>query len=388
MMKRFIRIAMLLCAAIVLLSALSLKTVEAKATASKGLQAGLSATTCQWSVVPSPSGGSLWGVAAVSESSVWAVGTIGSQLNTTQTVIEHWNGSSWSVVKSPNPGSIINSLYGVAAVSATNIWAVGYYVQTSGVTQTLIEHWNGTQWSVVKSPSPASVNNELFGVAAVSASNIWAVGFAASNSSAQTTLIEHWNGTQWSVVKSASPGSPPSDALTGVAAISASNVWAVGSDNTSSGVLIEHWNGTQWSVVKSASSVSGGDLRAVAAVSASDVWAVGYYSTSSGSIVTLAERWNGTSWQVVKSPNVGTHPTFSAVAAVSAQDVWAVGNHGSSTAVFQTLTEQWNGSQWSVVKSPSPGSFSSQLLAVAAISATNVWAVGAANGTLIEHFHC
>ena len=339
MMKRFIRIAMLLCAAIVLLSALSLKTVEAKATASKGLQAGLSATTCQWSVVPSPSGGSLWGVAAVSESSVWAVGTIGSQLNTTQTVIEHWNGSSWSVVKSPNPGSIINSLYGVAAVSATNIWAVGYYVQTSGVTQTLIEHWNGTQWSVVKSPSPASVNNELFGVAAVSASNIWAVGFAASNSSAQTTLIEHWNGTQWSVVKSAS-------------------------------------------------SVSGGDLRAVAAVSASDVWAVGYYSTSGGSIVTLAERWNGTSWQLVKSPNVGTHPTFSAVAAVSAQDVWAVGNHGSSTAVFQTLTEQWNGSQWSVVKSPSPGSFSSQLLAVAAISATNVWAVGAANGTLIEHFHC
>jgi len=104
--------------------------------------------------------------------------------------------------------------------------------------------------------------------------------------------------------------------------------------------------------------------------------------------VTLAERWNGTSWQHVKSPNVGTHPTFSAVAAVSAQDVWAVGNHGSSTAVFQTLTEQWNGSQWSVVKSPSPGSFSSQLLAVAAISATNVWAVGAANGTLIEHFHC
>src|SRR5438128_11158004 len=109
MMKRFIRIAMLLCAAIVLLSALSLKTVDANATASKGLQAGLSATTCQWSVVPSPSGGSLRGVAAVSDSAVWAVRTIATQLNTTQTVIEHCNGSIWSVVKGPSPGHVVNS---------------------------------------------------------------------------------------------------------------------------------------------------------------------------------------------------------------------------------------------------------------------------------------
>src|SRR6266568_2507641 len=287
MMKRFIRVAMmlvLLCVVTVLLSVLSLKTTEAKVTTSKVSQNRFSTASCQWSVVPSPNGSStsnLSAVAAVSANDVWAVGSSGNQRSGAQTLIEHWNGSSWSVVTSPNPGSIYNTLYGVTVISAANVWAVGYYVNTTGVTQTLIEHWNGTSWSVVKSPSPATGNNELFSVSAASASSIWTVGFLTNNTSqtpVDQTLIEHWNGSSWSVVTSPSPG-------------------------------------------------SGGDLRAVAAVSAGNVWAVGYYSPNSSSIQTLVERWNGTSWQVVKSANIGTSPTFSAVAAVSAHDIWAVGSY-------------------------------------------------------------
>ncbi len=392
MMKRFIRVAMLLCVITILLSALSLKTVGAKATTSswKVFQNRFSSTSCgKWSVVPSPnpSGNSgLSAVAAVSANDVWAVGNSGSQMSSGQTLIEHWNGAQWQIVQSPSPSSRYNTLYGVTAVSATNVWAVGYDVNTSLVTQTLIEHWNGTQWSVVRSPSPAPVNNQLFSVAAVSARDIWAVGFS-TNSTNDQTLIEHWNGTQWSVVKSPNPGSS-SDSLSGVAAVSASNVWAVGASNTFGQALIEHWNGSNWSVVKSPSPGSGDDLREVAAVSASDVWAAGYTFNGS-SIQTLVEQWNGTSWQVVKSPNVGTSPALNGVAAVSANDVWTVGSHNNSNNVIKTLTEQWNGTQWSVVTSPSPGSFSTQLLGVAAVSAHDVWTVGYADSnTLIEHFHC
>jgi hypothetical protein len=342
MMKRFIRVAILLCVVTVLLSALSLKTVEAKATPSswKGFQNRFSATSCgRWSVVPSPinpNGSSgLSGVAAVSASDVWAVGGSGSQMGGGQTQIEHWNGTQWQIVQSPSPSARYNTLYGVSPVSLTNVWAVGYDVNTSQVTQTLIEHWNGTQWSVVKSPNVGTNSNFLAGVAAVSTSNVWAVG--ASNNFGQT-LVEHWNGTQWSVVKSPSPG-------------------------------------------------SGDELRAVAVVSGSDVWAAGY-SINSSTIKTLVEHWNGTSWQVVKSPNVGTSPGFIGVAAVSAKDVWAVGSDNTSQST-QTLTEQWNGTQWSVVASPSPGSFSTQLLGVAAVSAHDVWAVGYADSnTLTEHYHC
>ncbi len=94
---------------------------------------------------------------------------------------------TWSVVKSPNVGSRINSLSGVAAVSASNIWAVGSYSKGS-----LIEHWNGTSWSVVKSPNVGSQFNYLSGVAAVSASNIWAVGDYKSSASPYQTLIEFY----------------------------------------------------------------------------------------------------------------------------------------------------------------------------------------------------
>ena len=393
MLKRLIRVAVLLCTVTVLLSVLSLKTIEAKATSSswKGFQNRFSLTSCgMWSVVPSPNPtvvpNGLSAVAAVSAHDVWAVCTSGSQTSSGQTLIEHWNGTNWQIVQSPNPSSRYNTLSGVTAVSATNVWAVGFYVNTSLVTQTLIEHWNGTSWSVVKSPSPAPINNELFSVAAVSANNVWAVGFS-TNSTADHTLIEHWNGSSWSVVKSPSPGSS-SDSLSGVAATSASDVWAVGTSNTFSLTLIEHWNGTSWSVVKSPSPGSGDDLRDVTAVSANDVWAAGYTSTSS-SIQTLTEHWNGMNWQVVKSPNVGTSAAFWAVTAISATDVWAVGSDNNSNNVTQTLTAHWNGKQWTVVKSPSPGSFNTQLTGVAAVSANNVWAVGHADSnTLVEHFHC
>jgi hypothetical protein len=273
----------------------------------------------------------------------------------------------------------------VAVVSASNVWAVGWQANR-GIAQTLIEHWNGTQWSVVASPSPASGVNELFGVAVVTATNIWAVGFIANNTPSgpvQKTLIEHWNGTSWSVVKSPSPASPP--VLNAVAVVSATNVWAVGNSGFNQ-TLIEHWNGTSWSIVKSPSPASGDDLRGVAAVSASNVWATGY-TVNGSSIQTLVQHWNGTSWQVVKSPNVGASPALWAVAAVSANDIWAVGSDNNSNNVMQTLTERWNGTSWSVVKSPSPGSISTQLVGVAAISPTNVWAVGHADSnTLIEHY--
>src|SRR5438477_12998191 len=127
MMKRFIRVAMLLCMGIVLLSALSFKTIEAKAATASGkvFQNRFNSTSCgKWSVVPSPNSNvvpnGLSAVATVSANDVWAVGSSGSQMSGGQTLIEHWNGTSWSVVKSPSPGTDYNTLTGVAVVSASN----------------------------------------------------------------------------------------------------------------------------------------------------------------------------------------------------------------------------------------------------------------------------
>src|SRR6266571_9125918 len=104
--------------------------------------------------------------------------------------------AAWSVVSSPSPGSV-NDLNGVASVSANDVWAVGDTNQ-----QTLTLHWNGTAWSVVSSPN-ASSNDALLGVAAVSTNDVWAVGKV---NTATPPLIEQWNGSSWSVVSSPAAG--------------------------------------------------------------------------------------------------------------------------------------------------------------------------------------
>jgi len=175
-------------------------------------------------------------VAAVSASNIWTVGNYANSSGINQTLIEHWNGTSWQIVSSPNPGSAENFLQGVTAVSATNIWTVGNYANSNGINQTLIEHWNGTNWQVVASPSPGSSNNQLYGVTVVSATNIWTVGNYTNSNGINQTLIEHWNGTNWQIVSSPNAG-PYSNDLYGVAAVSASNIWAVGDFDSVSGGL-------------------------------------------------------------------------------------------------------------------------------------------------------
>jgi len=302
-----------------------------------------------WSVVKGrnaelPNSG-LSGVVALSPDNVWVVGdTSPGNSNSSQPLIEHWNGNTWTIVNSPAPAS--SSLYSIAAVSANDIWAVGGHgVSSSGVTvqRTLIEHWDGRSWKVVQSPNVANVGSGftfLAGIAAVSASDVWAVGFSSSAAvqNNQTALIEHWNGTAWTIVQGANAGI--AGFLYGIAAVSPDNIWAVGSLTTSAGgagtqqALIEHWNGASWSVVGSpGSAIEGGILDAVAARSASDIWAVG--STVSSQPQTLIEHWDGHSWKTVSSPNVGTNgpdaPTInnnlSGIAAVpSSHVIWAVGD--------------------------------------------------------------
>ena len=130
--------------------------------------------------------GQLFGVAATSAGNAWAVGT-GSGA---KTLILRWNGTFWRRVPSPSPAGGA-ALAGVAATSAINAWAVG----SSGTGKTLIERWNGKTWTQVPSPSPG--RGQLFGVAATSAGSAWAVGLTLPSSGPGKTLILRWNGKTW-----------------------------------------------------------------------------------------------------------------------------------------------------------------------------------------------
>jgi hypothetical protein len=333
-----------------------------------------------WNLVPSPNAGNdnneLRGVVALAANNAWAVGSFVTRTSPTETVrstlIEHWTGSAWAQVPSPSPGSLANNLYAVAAVNANDIWAVGN--SDDGFNRpSLIVHWDGSAWTQVPSPNVAN-SNILYGVTALAANDVWAVG---TSSSPYQTMILHWNGATWTQVPSVNPGSI--NILNAVTAVATNDIWAVGGYVNGSGLLqslIEHWNGTTWTQVASPNPGTASNLlAAVDAVASNDVWAVGSYANSSGGpFKTMTAHWNGSTWSNVPVPSVGSRDNYlQGVTAVAANDVWAVGYYGTT---FQTEIQHWNGSAWSVVNTTEPGPRKNILYAVSAAAAGDIWAVG------------
>jgi hypothetical protein len=342
----------------------------------------------------------LYGVAATSASNAWAVGNQPGD-PAAQTLIERWDGTAWCVVASPDPSGSAepSGLQSVAATSATNAWAVGDYTNSSG-TWTLILRWNGTSWTQVPSPNPSGGDldaNYLSSVTATSATNAWAVGEYAASAGSQT-LILHWDGTTWTQVTSPNPGS--GETLSAVAATSASRAWTVGHYSNPGETLAIRWNGTAWKHIASPNPETGNSysnsLSGVAATSASSAWAVGE-GESGSQVQNFVLRWNGAAWTQVPSPQPGTGSdgnALYAVAATSASNAWAVGYSATGPVAQDTMILRWNGTAWTQVASPSPGGTApyDTLYAVAATSAANAWAVGTYNsgttaGTLILHWN-
>src|SRR5262245_22358653 len=301
------------------------------------------------------------GIAAISAGDIWSVGTRFVTGPGDQMLSKHWDGVRWTSVISPNASIYFNALHAVAATSANDVWAAGEYDDGS-LTQTLIEHWDGARWKIVASSNLGSSNNRLTSIAAISASNAWAVGSYDDGSGGSLPLILRWNGASWQSVAAPSPSGASEVTLRSIAAVSASDIWAVGSytdlsGNTLRKTLTLHWNGSQWKILASPNPKSFlNALNSVTAVASNDVWAVGYTSDGGG-YKTLALHWNGASWQAASAPSPGSpNNELLAVAAVASDDIWAVGYAGVSADDGQTLTLHWDGAAWTIVARPDSGS--------------------------------
>jgi hypothetical protein len=342
----------------------------------------------------------LHGFTAVSSSDVWATGYYVSS-GVDRTLAEHWNGTSWQIVATPNPGAKNDFLNTPVAIARDNVWVVGSQGSTGDEgagARTLVEHWNGSNWSVVTSPNVSGTNQDILrGAAATSSSDVWAAGRSKASGGVKRTLIEHWNGSSWKIVRSANMGGE-GNGLESVAAISPTDAWTVGSAtvNGTPQSLTEHWNGSSWNVVPSPSPGTGGSypqgtlLWGTAASSSTDVWAVGQFFDGSA-IRTLALHWNGSAWIQVPTPNNGTGENqLRSVAALSPTNAWAVG-WSNVSGTYQTLVEHWDGTSWSIVSSPNQDTNSSYLKGLTAVSPMDIWTgaysqVGSVYQTLTEHW--
>ncbi|HEX8599098.1 MAG TPA: S-layer homology domain-containing protein [Chloroflexia bacterium] len=385
--------------------------------------------TCapSWVVVASPNAvrsgqqygysvNQLMGVSVVSPDDVWAVGYYtdpntskpnaasereakisphdkvqtpeGSQ-GTLRTLIEHYDGTAWTIVPSPNNGSDDNALASVVALASNDVWAAGHYINDFGIAQTLVQHWNGVEWSLVDSPNVGPLlDNRLTSIDASAPDDVWAVGYYYNDVAVPQTLTMHWDGTEWTIVASPNVGERE-NFLYAVTVIGPNDAWAVGDYGIMAGYqyvfksLALHWNGAVWTVVATPSVGSFTNiLNGVDAAASNDVWAVGSFGSSNGSRM-LTMHWDGTEWTAMPGDNTNaTYEVLYAVTVIGPNDAWAVGQSSGYMTTPLPLTVHWDGTEWSTVSGPNLGQDESgyvgytALLAVDASGSEDVWTVG------------
>jgi hypothetical protein len=339
--------------------------------------ASASAPVPGWSITPTPNpevptGQLVWASCPASNSCM-AVGVYVKTSGQGASLAEQWNGSSWRIVRTPNPpGSTFSVLFGVACSTPVACTAVGTST-VAGATQALVERWNGASWHIQKTPNPAQGGAALGAVSCVSSSACMAVGSFNGG-----TLAEAWNGTRWQVQATPNPASGAF--LGGVSCTSASSCTAAG--GSSAGTLAERWNGTRWSIQATPNPPQGGGvLTGVSCTSASSCTAVGGRADGT----TLAERWNGTQWSIQATPNPPPGNGFlNGVSCTSASSCTATGAANANTPNATTLAERWDGTRWSIQATPNPPPGNGFLNGVSCTTAAACIAVGTSdlNGSM------
>jgi hypothetical protein len=302
----------------------------------------------KWTAFPAPmivgnNASLLEGVVDFSPTLAWAVGTVGiGGIGSPGQVIEQWNGTTWS--EFPGPVFVSGDTPGLSAMTAISpddMWAVGSMLSEGGLLLNLLfEHWDGTAWTATSQTTNSAF---LLGASADATNDVWAVGFNGSENDKSRTLAMHYDGTSWKTVAIPSVGTGANQ-LNAVVALAPNDVWAVGFSTpvappkgAATLTLIEHWDGTSWSVVTSpnvgpANSFQSNKLYGITAVSPTDIWAFGSYFAASGSghQITLLEHWDGNSWTIQPSPNPTKGGFLSDIlmagVALPGGDLWIVGD--------------------------------------------------------------
>jgi hypothetical protein len=170
----------------------------------------------KWSRVkdPAATGVTLNGISCISTVDCMAAGGTGESYSP---FAETWNGSDWSVT-STVPQKYNSVFAGVSCVSSENCFAAGYYDTREnpehGTPLTLIEQWNGTSWTLVNGQN--AVRDATFAsISCINANQCAAVG---TDDASASPLIELWDGRTWSIATAEVP--PGSEGIFGFSSIS------------------------------------------------------------------------------------------------------------------------------------------------------------------------
>lgn len=338
------------------------------------------AVAARWTVQPVPRapGGTLLGVSCTSPRACIAVG--GYSGHRSLVLTERWNGRRWSIVPTRLPaGAIQGGFNDVSCSSARACTAVGDYDVNARQSNVLVERWNGSRWSIQRARNQPGVPVSLLsGVSCVSHDSCTAVGeYGNPGNSPPFVLVEHWNGSTWSIQRTPTAGGLEGF-LAGVSCTSPDACTAVGG-GAHGHPRVERWNGTAWRLQRTPG-VSNADQAFFSAVSCTSATACTAVGTDGAraALFPLAQGWNGRRWS---SQGGGAHiagDDFTSVSCTSSRACTVVGDASGGA---QTLAAGWNGSVWSVQPTPqAAGGLTNQtLFDVSCTSRSICVAVGAIN---------
>lgn len=347
------------------------------------------ATRAQPTAQPTAQPYLLFGVDAISASDAWRVGDkrAPARFGSSVPVAQHWDGTSWNAVHVPAQEVRQGTLVDVAHDAPDDVWAVGFASSTAFNNEPLVERWNGSAWHPVAPPDLGQNGGTLRSVDALSATDIWAVGSEDVNPEAPQAVATQWDGSAWTVTLIPQPGHGVCWSL-GVSATSDTDVWVAGSCEFTTGYagFVDHWDGSSWTLEPTVPGDEG--FRDVVATAPDDVWVVGDYAYGHPILV---QHWDGAAWSVfsLHRPAGASAIRLNSVDAVSATDVWAVGSYvlhrdGPET----TLILHWDGATWARVPSHQPD-LDNFPHAISADSADDAWLVGGqgrGRGGYAEHW--
>jgi hypothetical protein len=338
---------------------------------------------------PTPPGGldaSLLGVSCTAVAQCAAVGNYFDG-TTTQALAESWDGSSWTLQPTPSSGSA-RQLAGISCLSAAYCEAVGSDTDPSGSpAQTLIEVWDGTSWTIQPSPNPAGASYSSLGsISCSSAAACMALGFADVG-----MFAEGWDGTAWTIIPTPNPSANANfDSLSCAAATQCEAVGSYFTD-TSSFAFAESWDGSSWHLQSTPTPSGAAVVRLVGVSCPTATWcaAVGTYSTGT-LYLNLAETYVHGKWRLGPDFGViGELPSgFLQVSCTGSTACVAVGGtqifFGALGSGPSMLAATWDGATWTLFEPADPrGAIGGILYGVSCPSASNCKAVGSASNLAI-----
>ncbi len=348
----------------------------------------------QTTVNPKEATGNLAGASCSATEACTAVGHYLNDPGTELTLAERWNGKEWSLQETPNPsGAKGSTLASVSCAGAEACTAVGHYVNSSSKEVTLGEVWSSKKWTVQEPPNPAEAKaSSLSGVSCTAAEACTAVGHYVTSGGVEETLAEVFTSTakKWAIQESPNPAGAKASSLSGVSCTAAEACTAVGHYVTSGGVeetLAEVFTSTakKWAIQESPNP-AGAKSAALAGVSCTAAEActtVGHYVTSGGVEETLAEVFTSAAkkWAIQESPNPtgAKSAALSGLSCTAAEECTAVGHYVTSGGVEGTLAEAITsaGKKWAIQETPnSEGAQASSLSGVSCKTASVCTAAG------------